>query len=230
VRKLDLRYLDVAKRSFLRYAKRDPENWYRKPLRAIVDRITVLENERAEIYRDYATVAKATSIAAWGLSGLLKERSGLEILPLNVPDDGKDKAFKTALRILPSEWSVDAANGGVGLGWYARYYFAPHTFINGIEAKTNLLFSDNAVDTLRVDIDAFHAYNNFITLGAGGSAFGNLQGKFYKREGAFGLNAYIDILDILRFSYVRHTGDVPDSNYLFIGVENIPSLIYRLTR
>ncbi len=55
--KLDMRYLKLSKDSFLAYAKEDIDNWYKRPLRYIINRITTLENDRAEIYPDHASVA-----------------------------------------------------------------------------------------------------------------------------------------------------------------------------
>jgi hypothetical protein len=43
--KLDMRYLDQYDNSFLSYAKKDVDHWYKRPLRSVVNRITTLENE-----------------------------------------------------------------------------------------------------------------------------------------------------------------------------------------
>ena len=54
---------------------------------------------------------------------------------------------------------------------------------------------------------------------------------FSDKDTAYGANAYIDIMDIFRMTYVRRQGgDLEDNNYFYLGIENIPSLIYWLNR
>ena len=57
-----------------------------------------------------------------------------------------------------------------------------------------------------------------------------MEGSFYKSDSAYGFNTYVDVMDIFRLTYVRRDGDIPDKNYLYFGIENIPSLIYWLNR
>jgi len=229
LKKLDLAYLPTPKRSFLRYAKKDPDNWYRRPLRMVVNRITTLENERAKVYKDYATIATIASVGAWVGSTFIKERDGLDILPLNAPDDTNNTAIRTALRLLPGEISTDAINGGASLAYTALYY-TNLEYLSGLEGKASYVFSNDSSDFLRMDINAFYTYNDFVTFGAGASLFGDMEGSFYKRESAYGFNGYIDLLDIFRFTYVRREGNIKNNDYLYIGIENIPSLIYWLSR
>ena len=68
--------------------------------------------------------------------------------------------------------------------------------------------------------------------GGGVSLFGDMEGYFYKDDSAYGLNTYVDIADIFRLTYVYRYGDkdLIDKNYLYFGIENIPSLIYWLNR
>jgi hypothetical protein len=67
-------------------------------------------------------------------------------------------------------------------------------------------------------------------VGVGLSGFGNIEGSFYDRDTAYGANAYIDLMDLLRLTYVRRHGDLEDNDYFYIGIENIPSLLYWLYR
>lgn len=227
--KLDMRYLPVKKRSFLANARRDIDAWAKRPLRYVINRITSLENERAESYPDYGPVAKAISIAAWGGSTFLKEKNGWNILPINAPRDEGGEVMRNALRFFPSEISTDTTNGGLSIA-YEAYWYHKMGFLNGLEFKPSYNFHDNGGDFVRMDINAFSEFDDFVKIGAGVSGFGNMKGSFYVRDNAFGVNAYIDIMDILRFTYVRREGDGVDNNYFYLGIENIGSLIYWLNR
>ena len=226
---LNMKYLDKYKNSFLSYAKKDVKTWYKRPLRSVVNRITTLENDRAEVYPEHKSIAKISSISAWAGSTFIKDKSGFQLLPLNVPNDEGHEGFRTALRLLPGEIATDMANGGVSFGYTALYY-ANTNIINGFEAKAAYVVSDDIDNFVRLDLDAFKEYDDFLKFGAGVSFFGDTEGSFYKRDSAYGLNAYVDLMDIFRLTYVRREGQEDKSNYLYFGIENIPSLIYWLNR
>jgi hypothetical protein len=57
-----------------------------------------------------------------------------------------------------------------------------------------------------------------------------MEGKFYKKDTAYGLNTYVDIMDIFRFTYVHRGGDLDKNDYIYFGIENLPSLIYWMNR
>jgi len=215
--------------SFLVHAKKDIENWYKRPLSRIITRITTLENERAEVYADHESFAKATSIVAWAGNTFIKDKEGFEFLPLNIPDEEGNVALKTTLRLLPSEVATDMKNGGVSFGYTALYY-TKMDVLNGFEAKASYVVANKADDFVRLDVDAFTEYDDFMKLGAGVSLFGDTKGSFYKRDSAYGFNAYVDIMDIFRLTYVARHGDLQNENYIYLGIENIPSLLYWLNR
>ncbi len=227
--KLDMQYLDQYKNSFLFYAKKDVDHWYKRPLRSIVNRITALENNRAEVYEEHEPVAKITSISAWAGSTFIKEKDGFQFLPLHVPQDEGKEELRTLLRLLPSEIATDMSNGGMSLG-YSAFYYTDREIINGLEAKASYVLADDTTNFLRIDVDAFKEYDDFMKFGAGVSLFGDMEGSFYKQDSAYGLNAYVDIIDIFRLTYVHRYGDYVKSNYLYFGIENIPSLIYWMNR
>ncbi|RUM72910.1 MAG: hypothetical protein DSZ10_04270 [Sulfurovum sp.] len=227
--KIDLHYLPHTKHSFLAIAKKDIDHWYKKPLRAIINRITTLENERAKVYPEHKTVAKATSIAAWAGSGLVKKKDGFDFLPMNAPDD-KDKQFlRNTLRLLPNEFSTDVKNGGFTFG-YSSYYYTHNPIIGGFEGKLSYSHSENFTDFARADLNLFTDYDDFMKLGLGVSLFGDMSGAFYKPKSSYGANAYVDLMDIFRITYVRRFHDKEKRNYIYFGIENIPSLIYWLNR
>ena len=228
---LDMHYLKTSKNTFLYYAKQDIDNWYKKPLRFIVNRITTLENDRADIYPDHAAVATMTSVGAWMGSSLIKDKNGFHFLPMDVPQDEGQAPLRTALRLLPGEIATDLSNGGASFGYTAFYYNDKIPLIDGIETKVSYVTAHKASDFVRVDFSAFKDYGDFMKFGAGLSGFGNIEGSFYKKESAFGVNTYVDIVDIFRLTYVYREGkDLETNNYIYFGIENIPSLIYWLSR
>lgn len=227
--KLDIQYLKYPKNSFLAYAKRDINNWYKKPLRLITNRITSLENDRAEVYPEHETIAKASSVSAWATSTLIKDKHGFEFLPLDVPQDKGKEGFRTALKFLPSEIATDMKNGGLSVGYTAQYY-QNMKVLSGLEAKASYVVSNKTSDFVRMDFDVFKEYEDYLKIGAGVSLFGDMEGDFYKEDTAYGFNTYIDVLDIFRLSYVRRHGDIQNNDYFYFGIENIPSLIYWLNR
>ncbi len=229
LRKLDMRYLPVKKHSFLYYARKDVDNWYKRPLRYLVDRVTYLENERAKVYPSYKTTAKALGLGAWLASGMLKEQEGWDILPINVPLDPKETAYRNMLRFIPTELSVDTVNGGFSFA-YEAYWYHKMGFLNGLNFKASYNVHKSDGDFVRLDADAFSEYNDFLTVGVGVSTFGNVERRFYDRDTAYGGNIYLDVMDIFRMTYVYRHGNVQDNNYLYFGVENLPSLIYWLSR
>jgi predicted acylesterase/phospholipase RssA len=227
--KLDLRYLDEDKNAFLVYVKKDVKNWYKRPFRAIINRVTALENDRADIYKKHKSFAKMTTLSAWIASTFVAEKDGWDVLPLHVPQDKGKEAFRTALRFLPGEVATDMKNGGVSFGYTALYY-ANFEYLSGFEAKAAYVVSDRTSNFVRVDLDAFYEYDDFFKFGVGASAFGNIEGTFYEKDSAYGANTYIDIMDIFRFTYVHRDGDLDKKDYIYFGIENIPSLIYWMNR
>ena len=227
--KLDIHYLKHSKHSFLARAKKDIDHWYKKPLRAIINRITTLENEQAKIYPEHESIAKATSIAAWAGSGFVKKKDGFDILPMNAPDDKDKQTLRNTLRLLPNEFSTDMKNGGFTFG-YSSYWYNDMDIIDGVEGKFSYSHSENFTDFARVDFNAFTDYDDFMKLGLGISVFGDMEGPFYKQESAYGMNAYVDFIDIFRLTYVRRFQDKEKQDYIYFGIENIPSLLYWLNR
>jgi predicted acylesterase/phospholipase RssA len=227
--KLDISYLDIHKNSFLAYVKKDVNNWYKRPFRAIINRVTSLENDRAEVYKDYTTIARTTTLAAWAMSTFVAEKDGWDILPLHVPQDKGKEGFRTALRLLPGELATDMKNGGVSFGYTALYY-ANLKYLSGFEGKAAYVVSDRNSDFVRLDLDAFYEYDDFFKFGVGASGFGDVEGDFYKRDSAYGFNTYVDFMDIFRFTYVRRHGDLEKNDYIYFGIENLPALIYWLNR
>lgn len=230
VSKLDLQYLDQSDGvERLAYMKEDIDNWYRKPARDVLARIATMENIRTSVHPDNAPVSMGVSVGAWAGNALIAEKKGLKILPFDVPEDEGKEGLRTALRLLPNDLSIDALNGGVSLGYNSIYYTGANV-IDGIEGKVSYAFTNDTSDFVRGDLGVFTAYGDSMKFGAGLSFFGDMEGSFYKSDSAYGFNTYVDVMDIFRLTYVRRDGDIPDKNYLYFGIENIPSLIYWLNR
>jgi hypothetical protein len=228
---IDLQYLNTTKKSFLRYAKKDIKNWHKRPLRTIVNRISSMENDKAQIHEDHAGFAKITNLSAWATSTFIKEKDGFSFLPLDVPQDKGLEDLRMGLRFLPHEISTDLSNGGMSLGYTALYY-KNMGYISGFEAKASYVVADKTTNFVRVDTNIFKEYDDTFKIGGGFSFFGDMQGSFYKQDTAYGFNTFIDVMDILRLTYVIRAGDTEqaDRNYLYFGIENVPSLIYWLSR
>ena len=227
--KLDMKYMKESKNSFLVYAKADIDNWYKRPLRHIIARITLLENDRARAGKR-GSYAVETSVGAWASTSFLKEKKGFEFLPLNVPEDEGKEGFRTALKLLPGEIASDLTNGGLSFGYYALYHMENKDIISGIEGKASYVAISDQTDFIRGDLSVYKEYDDFLKIGLGASFFGNVSGSFYKSDSAYGFNTYVDLMDIFRVSYVRRNGDEFKNGHFYFGFQNIPSLIYWLNR
>jgi len=227
--KLDINYLEHNNRSFIVRAKKNIDDWYKRPLRYIINRITTLENDRADVYDDYSVVATSASIAAWFGSSFVKEKDGFDLFPINAPRDEGKEWLRTLLRFVPNEFSSDMKNGGFSMA-YSSYWYKDLGAISGLEAKLSYNHSENLTDFIRADLNAFKEYGDFVKFGVGASLYGDMRGDFFDSDTGLGFNAYMDFIDIFRFTYAqRHRGNI-DEHYIYFGIENIPSLIYWLNR
>ncbi len=227
--KLDMKYLEESKYSFIKYAQKDIDNWYKKPLRHIIARIALLENDRkqAGISGAFGT---ETAVAAWAATSFVKDKRGFEFLPLNVPQDEGKEGFRTALSMLPGEIASDLKNGGLSFGYYALYHMENKDIISGLEGKASYVAITEETDFIRGDLSVYKEYDDFLKIGVGASFFGNIKGSFYEKDSAYGFNTYVDLMDVFRVTYVRRNGDQFTNGYLYFGFQNIPSLIYWLNR
>jgi predicted acylesterase/phospholipase RssA len=227
--KLDMRYMGETGSSFLTYAKEDVDNWYRRSLRNVIDRITILEEDRekAGLPGAYATEAK---LVGWASTPYTQEKKGFHFLPLSVSKDKEKEGLRNVLRLLPEEIAADVKNGGMSFGYTAIYYPRDKKIISGFEGKVSYVAIHDEDDFVRADINLYKEYNDIVKFGVGASFFGNTVGSFYQRDNAFGFNTYVDIMNLFRVTYVRRDGDLNTNDYIYFGIENIPSLIYWMNR
>ena len=226
---LNMKYLTFSKKGFLANTHKNINNWYKKPLKNIVTRISTMENDKAKVYSENKSMSRLVATGAWAGSTFLKEKKGFNFLPMDVPKDKNKESFRKALNFLPNDISTDINNGGLSLGYFSSYY-TDSNYISGLEAKASYVLADDTSNFVRFDMDMFNEQDDFVKFGVGVSAFGDMDGKFYKKDSAYGANAFVDIMEIFRLTYVHRKGRDNTKNYLYFSIENIPSLIYWLNR
>lgn len=227
LKRLDLKYLN-DKNSFIPQRKDTLDSWYKKPLSLIINRISMLENDYAQVEGNTQALAQITNMVAWMGNNLVTQKEGFH-RPLNIPQRKTSTPLVKVLQALPNEITNDIKNGGLGFA-YNAYWYDHNNYIDAFEAKLSYNQSDDISDFIRLDLNIFHEYQDFLKVGIGNSFFGNVESTFYNQEGFYGLNGYVDILDIFRLTYVRRFNHPKERDYLYFGLRNIPSLIDWLQR
>ena len=217
------------KESFIPIDDRSIQTWYKRPLQLLINRISVLENNYASIEGNTKLLANATNIVAWVGNNFVKKQNGFDFMPMSIPTTVTNPVLANTLRLLPNEINTDVKNGGIGIA-YNIYSYQEENNNNGYESKISFQQSDDINNFLRLDLNMFQEKKDFVKFGLGGSLFGKFDKTFYDKDSLYGANAYIDILDILRFTYVRRFGKTEERNFIYFGIENLPSLIYWLQR
>jgi len=225
--KLEMQYIE-DKNSYIPHDKKLLDDWYKTPLNLVIDRISALENDYAEVNGNSKALAKVTNMMTWMGRNLIKKKEGLH-RAVNIPDDTENKTLVAVLKALPNELDIDLKNGGVGVA-YNAYWYQNNSYINAYETKLSFNQSDDIESFVRLDFNAYHEFKDFYKIGAGVSTFGNTEGKFYKKEGLLGFNVYADVLDIFRLTYVRRVNHPKEQDYIYFGIRNLTSLVYWLQR
>jgi predicted acylesterase/phospholipase RssA len=225
--RLEMYYIE-DKNSFIPQEKKRLGDWYKKPLNLIINRISTLENDYADQKGNSKALSRLANMMAWIGRNMIKEKEGFH-RAVNIPNDKENKKLVQILKALPSEITTDLKNGGIGLG-YNAYWYQKNDYVSAYEAKLSYNRSDDISSFIRLDINAFHEFQDFYKIGIGVSTFGNMEGSFYNKEGVYGVNTYVDVLDIFRLTYVRRINHPQETDYLYFGVRNLASLIYWLQR
>ena len=225
--KLDMKYIEDED-SFIPHDKKLLDEWYKTPLNLIIDRISALENDYAEVNGNSSALAKVTNMMTWVGRNLIREKEGFH-RAVNIPEDPENKTLVTVLKALPSEITTDLKNGGIGVA-YNAYWYQKESNIDAYEAKLSFNQSDDIKSFIRLDLNGYHEFEDFYKIGAGVSAFGNTEGRFYEKEGVYGFNVYADVLDIFRLTYVRRINHPQERDYIYFGLRNLTSLVYWLQR
>ena len=226
--KINMNYMN-DKRSFIPKKRADIQNWYKEPLQLLIKRITTLENNYAKIKGNSTALANATNMMAWLSNNFVKEKNGFNFFPMSIPEKVSNPILANTLRLLPNEINTDIKNGGIGIG-YNVYAYRDEKDKNFFESKVSFQQSDDSDNFMRLDMNIFREHKEMVKFGLGGSLFGSLEDSFYNRDSFYGVNAYIDVLDIFRITYVHRFGEVKERDFFYFGVENLPSLIYWLQR
>jgi predicted acylesterase/phospholipase RssA len=228
LQKLNPKYLTDS-HSFIPRDDKSIQNWYKRPLQLLINRITVLENNYADIEGNSKVFANVTNMMAWMGNNFVKKQNGFDFLPMSIPQDVSNPILANTLRILPNEINTDVKNGGIGFA-YNIYSYQEENNDHGYESKIALQQSDDMNNFFRLDVNMFQEKKDFIKFGIGGSLFGKFNQTFYDTDSLYGANAYVDILDIFRLTYVHRWGETQEKNFIYFGIENLPSLIYWLQR
>jgi predicted acylesterase/phospholipase RssA len=226
--KINMNYMH-DETSFIPKKREDIQNWYKEPLQLLIKRITTLENNYANIKGNSTALANATNMMAWLSNNFVKEKNGFNFFPMSIPEEVSNPILANSLRILPNEINSDVKNGGIGMG-YNIYAYHDEKNKNSFESKVSFQQSDDIDNFMRLDMNVFRDHKDMVKFGIGGSLFGNLEHSFYNKESFYGVNAYVDVLDIFRITYVHRFGEIQERDFFYFGVENLPSLIYWLQR
>jgi hypothetical protein len=148
---------------------------------------------------------------------------------MSIPENASNPILANALRVLPNEINTDVKNGGIGFA-YNIYSYQEENNNYGYESKIAFQQSDDIDNFLRLDLNMFQEKKDFVKFGLGGSLFGAFNSKLYDKDSFYGANAYVDILDIFRLTYVHRWGKTEERDFIYFGIENLPSLIYWLQR
>ncbi len=210
-----------AHNAYLIHTLQYPDNWYRKPLTDIIQRIVMLENENST----NLTPAIA-SVAAYTAGSFYRTKSGLTYNPVSAPLD-RDKL---GVKALPYELALTKNMFTLGYEYY--YYFEHDKFYlpRAIEAKPSFGFEftnrEDQVNFARLDLNLnYDVKKDFIMIGAGGSLYKDFRSELDGSVGV-GLNAYLDLLNIFRITYTKRMDYAGRQNNIYFGINDIPSFIY----
>jgi len=208
-----------AQNSFLEHTLKHPNEWYRQPLSSVMHRIVSLEK------RNSKNLTKAlSSITAYGAGTFYRTKSGYTYNPISAPLDSE----KLWVKYFPYE--VAFGRNIVSLGYEHYYYLENEHFLlpNAIELKPSASFglsqSTPQNDFLRVDLNLnYELSEDTISLGFGPSYYQDLfvDNGFNSN---MGVNTYIDFLNIFRVTYARRGNG--EEEYLYLGINDIPSFLY----
>ncbi len=210
-----------AKNSYLKHALKYPDNWYRRPLSTITQRIVTLEKDNSE------NLSKAfASIGAYATGAFYKTKSGYIYNPISAPLNHDELWVKS----FPYELSF--ANNIFSLGYEHYYYFENNNFFlpKSVELKPSLSFEledqQNQVHFARVDLNInYELKKDILTFGFGPSLYRDLDKSVDSTFGT-GRNVYLDFLNIVRITYTQRDNYRGKDSYLYIGINDIPSFLY----
>jgi len=210
-----------AKNRYLQHVLSYPDEWYRESLSFIVQRIVNLEKKNSK------NLSKSVaSIAAYTAGSFYRHKSGYVYNPVSAPLD-QDKLW---VKALPYELAI--TKNMISFGYENYYYFdydKPY-IPKAIELKPSLSFEmydkKDQVNFARVDLNLnFEIKQDLLSVGFGPSIYKDLKMSL-DREVDMGVNAYIDILNVVRITATRRDDYKGQDWYVYVGINDIPSFIY----
>ncbi len=206
---------------FLKHTLAHPDNWYRKPLANIVQRIVTLEDKNSENLS-----SAIASVAAYTAGSFYRTKSGLTYNPVSAPLD-RDKLW---VKALPYELAL--TKNMMTLGYEYYYYFEHDKFYlpRAIEFKPNIGFEftnrSDQVNFVRMDLNLnYDIKKDFIMIGAGGSLYRDFNNHLSDNVDN-GVNLYVDLLNVLRITYTKRNDYRGREHNIYFGINDIPSFIY----
>jgi hypothetical protein len=210
-----------AKNLYLKHALAYPDDWYRKSLSYVVQRIVTLEKKNS------TNLSKPLSaIAAYATGSFYRHKSGYVYNPVSAPLD-QDKLW---VKMLPYEIAV--SKNLISFG-YENYYYFDHNKLylpKAIELKPsiNLEMYDkkSQVNFARLDLNLnYEIKPDLLSIGFGPSLYKDLKSTL-DSEFDVGVNVYADILNMLRITATTR-GDYDGQDwYIYAGINDIPSFVY----
>lgn len=208
-----------AKNSYLEHTLNHPDEWYRQPLASIMHRIVSLEKKNSD------NLTKAlSSVTAYGAGSFYRTKSGYTYNPISAPLDTE----KLWVKHFPYELAF--TKNIVSLGYEHYYYlnndsfFLPHAL--ELKPSASFWFSERDVhdDFLRLDLNLnYELKPDFYSIGFGPSLYHDFKTEGNKKK--LGVNAYIDFLNVLRFTYTKRGQE----QFYYLGINDIPSFLYWIT-
>lgn len=210
-----------ANNSYLKHTLEHPENWYRRPLSSVVQRIVTLEKENS-----HNLTKSFSSISAYGAGTFYRTKSGYTYNPVSAPLN-HDKLW---VQYFPYELSY--AKNILSIGYEHYYYFDTNSFLipKALELKPSFSYAitqnSDQNHFIRADLNLnYELKQDMFTLGFGPSLYQDLDGSIDGKTGV-GSNVYLDFLNILRLTYTKRNNYSGKNAYIYLGVNDIPSFIH----
>ena len=212
-----------AKNAYLKHALLYPDEWYRKTLASIVQRVVSLEHLNS------TNISKTiASVGAYTTGSFYRHKNGYVYNPVSAPLN-QDKLW---VKALPYEMAV--GRNMISFGYENYFYFnTKKAYLpKAIELKPSLSVElydkKNQVSFARVDLDLnFEPKKDVLSVGFGSSLYRDIDNTLSHKIDT-GVNAYIDLLNIVRITAARRNDYKGYNWYVYVGINDIPSFIYWL--
>lgn len=230
-----------GKPSMLAQILDDPDNWASELTRRITNRLVYLETETEEIYEAREPdedIRESANTKLIGTAGFVLQSATYRTHSTFSPSTAPDEWFWR--NVIPFDMNFDIVEGDLTLGWQPTIALTKNDLII---VRPSLGFTGGFLSSSK-DKNR----ENYIALGIGytrktpfliASSYGitpTFYHKFHSPEvgsqNTLGGEVYINLLeDRLRIALgVRDFEEASDSIFLTVGINDIPGLVYWLTR